>query len=175
MTSLLEPGNVTLAQWAAIYAGAPVALPETALAAVERAARTVDEIVARGEPVYGINTGFGKLASVRIAREDLAILQRNIVLSHAAGVGMLRGREWAHRLLYAIVGWYALTGLAVASMAITMRLRDDPVSTVANMSAMVTFGCVFAVLASVLYAPLLGLRLPRAHRPGAHLPHAGGA
>ncbi len=96
-------------------------------------------------------------------------------LSAAAGVGMLRGREWARRLLYAIVGWYALTGLAVASMAITMRLRDDPVSTVANMSAMVTFGCVFAVLASVLYAPLLGLRLPRAHRPGAHLPHAGGA
>lgn len=87
MRSLLEPGNVSLAQWAAIYAGAPVALPDTALTAVERAARTVEEIVARGEPVYGINTGFGKLASVRIAREDLAILQRNIVLSHAAGVG----------------------------------------------------------------------------------------
>ena len=44
-------------------------------------------IVAKGEPVYGINTGFGKLASVRIAAADLATLQRNIVLSHAAGVG----------------------------------------------------------------------------------------
>ena len=41
----------------------------------------------RGEPVYGINTGFGKLASVRIGSADLASLQRNIVLSHAAGVG----------------------------------------------------------------------------------------
>ena len=41
----------------------------------------------RGEPVYGVNTGFGKLASVRIAEADLARLQRNIVLSHAAGVG----------------------------------------------------------------------------------------
>ena len=41
----------------------------------------------RGEPVYGINTGFGKLASVHIAAGDLATLQRNIVLSHAAGVG----------------------------------------------------------------------------------------
>ncbi|NEL27704.1 MAG: aromatic amino acid lyase, partial [Xanthomonas perforans] len=40
-----------------------------------------------GEPVYGVNTGFGKLASVRIEREDLQTLQRNIVLSHAAGVG----------------------------------------------------------------------------------------
>ena len=41
----------------------------------------------KGEPVYGINTGFGKLASVRIEAADLATLQRNIVLSHAAGVG----------------------------------------------------------------------------------------
>ncbi len=47
----------------------------------------VDAIVAAGAPVYGVNTGFGKLASVRIAAEDLARLQRNIVLSHAAGVG----------------------------------------------------------------------------------------
>ena len=47
----------------------------------------VAAIVAKGEPVYGINTGFGKLASVRIAPADLATLQRNIVLSHAAGVG----------------------------------------------------------------------------------------
>ena len=45
------------------------------------------EILARGEPVYGINTGFGKLATVRIADADLEILQRNLVLSHAAGVG----------------------------------------------------------------------------------------
>ncbi|HWA57367.1 MAG TPA: aromatic amino acid lyase, partial [Gemmatimonadales bacterium] len=83
----LDPGNVSLAQWAAIYAGDGVTLAPAALAGVERAARTVADIVARGEPVYGINTGFGKLASVRIAPEDLSALQRNIVLSHAAGVG----------------------------------------------------------------------------------------
>ena len=50
-----------------------------------RARRRSSAIVAKGEPVYGINTGFGKLASVRIAAGDLAQLQRNIVLSHAAG------------------------------------------------------------------------------------------
>ena len=44
-------------------------------------------IVAKGEAVYGINTGFGKLATVRIADADLETLQRNLVLSHAAGVG----------------------------------------------------------------------------------------
>ena len=50
-------------------------------------AATVSAILATGEAVYGINTGFGKLASVRIAADDLATLQRNIVLSHAAGTG----------------------------------------------------------------------------------------
>ena len=49
--------------------------------------RRSQRILGRGEPVYGINTGFGKLAGVRIEPADLARLQRNIVLSHAAGVG----------------------------------------------------------------------------------------
>ena len=62
-------------------------LDPAAMSAVEAGARAVDAIVARGEPVYGINTGFGLLASVRIASADLATLQRNLVLSHAAGVG----------------------------------------------------------------------------------------
>jgi histidine ammonia-lyase len=54
---------------------------------VAASAAAVERILAKGEPVYGINTGFGKLASVRIGDEDLATLQRNIVLSHAAGTG----------------------------------------------------------------------------------------
>ncbi|MFT3763570.1 MAG: aromatic amino acid lyase [Pseudoxanthomonas sp.] len=84
---LLRPGAVTLAQWRAVYEGAQAALDPAALPAVERSAQAVAAIVERGAPVYGINTGFGKLASVRIERDDLATLQRNIVLSHAAGVG----------------------------------------------------------------------------------------
>lgn len=83
----LRPGHVPLAQWRQIYRGARVRLDAAAQAAVLRSAQVVEAIVARGEPVYGINTGFGKLASVRIEREDLETLQRNIVLSHAAGVG----------------------------------------------------------------------------------------
>lgn len=84
---ILSPGAVTLAQWRAIHAGTALTLDPAAAEAVARSAQTVDAIVARGEPVYGINTGFGKLASVRIERDDLEALQRNIVLSHAAGVG----------------------------------------------------------------------------------------
>ena len=84
---VLQPGEVTLAQWEAVYRGAAVRLDPSATANIAASAAAVERIVARGEPVYGINTGFGKLASVRIDDADLAMLQRNIVLSHAAGTG----------------------------------------------------------------------------------------
>ncbi|HVL23895.1 MAG TPA: histidine ammonia-lyase [Thermomicrobiales bacterium] len=88
MTELtLTPGAVDLRAWRAIFQGAVPALDPACMPAVEASAATVARIVARGEPVYGINTGFGKLASVRIGADDLETLQRNIVLSHAAGVG----------------------------------------------------------------------------------------
>ena len=83
----LVPGAVRLADWRSIYFGAPAACDEACRSVVEAGARTVAAIVARGAPVYGINTGFGKLASVRIGDADLHSLQQNIVLSHAAGVG----------------------------------------------------------------------------------------
>jgi histidine ammonia-lyase len=83
----LHPGAVALAEWRAIYRGASVRLDPAAQAAIEAGAQAVTRILAKGEPVYGINTGFGKLASVRIEPCDLAALQRNIVLSHCAGVG----------------------------------------------------------------------------------------
>lgn len=84
---VLTPGNVALADWRAIYGGAEVMLDPASAGAVAASAATVEAILARDEAVYGINTGFGKLASVRIAAADLATLQRNIVLSHAAGTG----------------------------------------------------------------------------------------
>jgi histidine ammonia-lyase len=83
----LRPGEVSLAQWRDIYRGAEPRLASEAWSIVAESAAAVTRILARGEPVYGINTGFGKLASVRIEACDLATLQRNIVLSHAAGVG----------------------------------------------------------------------------------------
>ena len=86
--TVLTPGAVTLAQWRAIYRGATPTLDPAAAPAIAESAAAVARILARGAPVYGINTGFGKLASVRIGDEDLATLQRNIVLSHAAGTGL---------------------------------------------------------------------------------------
>jgi histidine ammonia-lyase len=83
----IRPGEMNLADWRAIFRGDGCALDPAARPAVARAAEAVAAIVARGEPVYGINTGFGKLSTVRIADADLAKLQRNLILSHAAGVG----------------------------------------------------------------------------------------
>ncbi|SNB75446.1 histidine ammonia-lyase [Arboricoccus pini] len=87
MTLTLVPGEVSLAAWRELYEGAAITLDPACRQSVERAAATVAAIVGDGQPVYGINTGFGKLATVRIASGDLARLQHNIVVSHAAGVG----------------------------------------------------------------------------------------
>ncbi len=87
MTHVLVPGETTLADWRAIWRGAVPALHPSCRAGVAAGAAAVAVILARGEPVYGINTGFGKLASIRIGDDALEALQRNIVLSHAAGVG----------------------------------------------------------------------------------------
>ena len=84
---LLTPGAVPYSAWQAIYEGAVPVLDPSCRRAITESAAAVGRILARHEPVYGINTGFGKLASVKIGDEDLATLQRNIVLSHAAGVG----------------------------------------------------------------------------------------
>ncbi|CAN5693995.1 histidine ammonia-lyase [soil metagenome] len=84
---LLKPGAVSLSEWRAIYRDAVPALDASSIPIIEASAATVARIVARGEPVYGVNTGFGKLANVRVDAADLETQQRNIVLSHAAGVG----------------------------------------------------------------------------------------
>jgi histidine ammonia-lyase len=87
-TLTLVPGAVGLGMLRAIHAGSGFTLAPGCRTEVEAAARTIDAIVASGDPVYGVNTGFGRLASVRINPAELATLQRNIVLSHAAGVGV---------------------------------------------------------------------------------------
>ena len=84
---VIPPGEVTLSQWREIWRGAGARLDPASAAPIAAGERAVERILAKGAPVYGINTGFGKLASVRIEAADLEQLQVNIVLSHAAGVG----------------------------------------------------------------------------------------
>jgi histidine ammonia-lyase len=87
MTVTIRPGVMKLSDWRTVYLGAPVDLDPRAQGPVEAGAAAIQTVLARDVPVYGINTGFGRLASVRIPASDLARLQRNLVLSHACGVG----------------------------------------------------------------------------------------
>ena len=70
--------------WRDLYRGTPVTLDPACHGVIDASARAIATILAKGEPVYGINTGFGKLASVRIAPADLERLQRNICLLYTS-------------------------------------------------------------------------------------------
>lgn len=84
----LRPGLLGLHELRTIWqAQTQVDLAPEALQAVERGATTVSEIALKGDPAYGINTGFGRLATTHIPSDQLELLQRNLVLSHAVGVG----------------------------------------------------------------------------------------
>jgi histidine ammonia-lyase len=84
---VLTPGSVTLAELRAIWCGAPVTLDNSAWTAVEAAAAHVGRILDSGRTVYGVNTGFGLLAQTLIPPHRLEELQRNLILSHSAGLG----------------------------------------------------------------------------------------
>src|SRR5262247_1262230 len=80
--------RLALAEWRAVWAGqGGVTLDAADYQRIDDAAAAVARALATGDALYGINTGFGKLASKRIGDADLAQLQRNLVVSHAVGVG----------------------------------------------------------------------------------------
>jgi histidine ammonia-lyase len=88
MTIVLTPGAACLAQLHGIWSGEEsVTLNPASHDAINAAAAAVAKAATGGDAVYGINTGFGKLASVKIAPADVASLQRNLILSHCCGVG----------------------------------------------------------------------------------------
>jgi histidine ammonia-lyase len=81
--------------------GIALALDPGCLPELEAGVASLQRIVDSGEPAYGINTGFGKLAQTRIERDELEQLQKNLILSHAAGVGPNLGDD-AVRLIIAL-------------------------------------------------------------------------
>lgn len=84
----LIPGEATFDQLETIWrGGVPARLDDRARPGVLASAGKIAAAAAGDAGVYGVNTGFGKLASVRIAPGDTATLQRNLILSHCCGVG----------------------------------------------------------------------------------------
>jgi len=89
VSEILIPGALTLAQLRKLCASErlQVELDPACRAGIRASAQLVQRATEGDAPVYGVNTGFGKLASTRIAREDLAVLQLKLLRSHAVGVG----------------------------------------------------------------------------------------
>ncbi len=82
------PGQLSLADLRDIWReSVQITLPAGCLEALKTSSKTVENILSRGEPAYGINTGFGKLAKTRIPDDQLELLQKNLILSHSTGVG----------------------------------------------------------------------------------------
>jgi histidine ammonia-lyase len=87
VTLALNPEAIDLANLRELWTGAPAQLDDASRQRMAEAAAAVGRIVAGGETVYGVNTGFGLLANTRIPDDRLAELQTNLILSHSAGLG----------------------------------------------------------------------------------------
>ena len=84
----LTPGKLTLTQLIEFYFGdEQVSLDDSSWKDIAKSRAVVDQLIERGDTVYGMNTGFGLLATKKISNDDLAQLQVNLVRSHSAGTG----------------------------------------------------------------------------------------
>ena len=88
---------------------------------------------------------------------DLGIV---VPIATATGIGLLRGRAWADRLTFAMIGGYAVLATSVTGMAITMQVNNDPDASFANVIVFAAFSMALAVLAVALYRPLFRRAVP---------------
>lgn len=100
-----------------------IALTDKSKARVDKCRAIVDKAVKKGATMYGINTGFGKLAGVRIPDDQLGQLQKNLLLSHATGVGEPLSLEQS-RLAFAL----RIHNLALGSSGVRRKLIDQAIA-----------------------------------------------
>ncbi len=124
MKLTLTPGKLALAELRRIWREpVEIELAPKCHAAIDAAAETVARVIAEGRTVYGVNTGFGLLAQKRISPEELELLQRSIVLSHAAGVGPTMSEAQTRLLMTLKVNSLALGRSGVRRTVIDALVR----------------------------------------------------
>ncbi|MFT5655143.1 MAG: histidine ammonia-lyase, partial [Arenicella sp.] len=97
---VINPGQMTLADLREVNRHAvKVSLNPSCHENIDRAAAIVADVIANDRTVYGINTGFGLLANTKIKADELEVLQRSIVLSHAAGIGKFMSKATVRVLM----------------------------------------------------------------------------
>ncbi|OKI09804.1 histidine ammonia-lyase [Streptomyces sp. CB02923] len=132
-TVVLGTSGTTAQDVIAVARGAArIELSEEAMAAVAAARAVIDDLAAKPEPVYGVSTGFGALAVRHISPELRAQLQRNIVRSHAAGMGPRVEREVVRALMFLRLktlasGRTGVRPLVVGTMAEILNAGITPV------------------------------------------------
>lgn len=172
MTLELDGHSLELADLAEhLNAPEKVTLARSARKTMANSAANVSRVLERGKAVYGINTGFGALASQRVADEDLGTLQYNLVRSHAAGVGEPLADPVVRLMLI-----LKANGLATGFSGARPELAEAPLA-LANAGVMPRIPERGSVGASGDLAPLAHLALSligegEATREGKHLDNA---
>ena len=119
----ISPGALTLEQLRRIWQDqVALSLPGSAIQAMDASSAIVQKIIREGNPAYGINTGFGKLAQKRIPDEDLEQLQKNLILSHSVGVGEPVADSVARLILALKIGSLARGFSGIRSEVVTTLL-----------------------------------------------------
>jgi len=103
--------------------GAEVTLTTEAQAAIQRSRDYVDKLVAEGRTVYGITTGFGEFAKIAIGAEDVEQLQRNLIVSHACGIGQFLSEEIARAIMLLRINALS-TGYSGIRLVVVQTLID---------------------------------------------------
>ncbi|MCR9247121.1 MAG: histidine ammonia-lyase [bacterium] len=162
-TIALGDPTLPLAAFVAIARdGARLKLSREVRAGVRRSRAEVERAVAGGATIYGINTGFGKLAGVRIPAHQLARLQRNLLLSHATGVGESLPVE-VSRLAFAL----RIHNLALGNSGVRLELLDQALALFEN-DLIPVIPSQGSVGASGDLAPLSHMALPLIGRGQVH-------
>ena len=120
--------------------------------------KVVEKIVDLGEPVYGINTGFGPLCTTKISKEETQILQTNILQSHSVGVGKPIAKEIAKLMLILKVHSLAkgFSGISEATLdRILWHIENDAIPIVPSQGSVGASGDLAPL--SHLFLPLIGL------------------
>ena len=169
----ITPGGLTLPQLRRLCAneGPAVTLDEACRSGIRASAALVQRATEGQAPVYGVNTGFGKLATQRIAREDLAVLQLKLLRSHAVGVG-----EPLPERVVRLVLLLKAASLARGFSGVREEIVDGLLA-MHNRGAIPVIPCQGSVGASGDLAPLAHLCLPligegEAFHAGERLPGA---
>lgn len=151
---VIDPRGTCLEQVAAVLDGAEFTIGEEAGSAILAGRERIDSLLDSGRPIYGVNTGFGRLAGTLIPRDELALLQRNLLLSHACATGQPLPSEIVRVMIFLRV-----TSLAMGRSGIRME-TVNALTRLGNSGFVPVVPCRGSLGASGDLAPLAHMCLP---------------